>query len=64
VDGTLKFSCTFLVSDVGQGDPPQMMEQFFALLWGDLLVSRMLGASVLTCAEIEPSDGAILPRFC
>ena len=38
---------------LGQGDPPQMMEQFFALLWGDLLVSRMLGASVPTSAEIE-----------
>jgi len=24
------------------GDPKQMMEQFFALLWGDLLLSRLL----------------------
>ena len=39
---------------LGQGDPPRMMEQFFALLWGDLLVSRLLGAaSVPTRAEIE-----------
>ena len=39
---------------LGQGDPPRMMEQFFALLWGDLLVSRLLGAvSVPSRAEIE-----------
>jgi AcrR family transcriptional regulator len=38
----------------GAGDPPRMMEQFFALLWGDLLVSRLLGAaSIPTRAEIE-----------
>jgi AcrR family transcriptional regulator len=30
---------------LGQGDPPRMMEQFFALLWGDLLLSRLLGAA-------------------
>lgn len=36
------------------GDPPQMMEQFFALLWGDLLVSRLFGvASAPTRAEVE-----------
>ena len=28
---------------LGHGDPQQMMEQFFALLWGDLMVSRLLG---------------------
>jgi AcrR family transcriptional regulator len=38
---------------LGQGDPPRMMEQFFALLWGDLLVSRLLGASAPTSTEIE-----------
>jgi AcrR family transcriptional regulator len=38
---------------LGHGDPPRMMEQFFALLWGDLLLSRLLGASVPTSAEIE-----------
>jgi AcrR family transcriptional regulator len=39
---------------LGQGDPPRMMEQFFALLWGDLLISRLLGAaSTPTRAEIE-----------
>src|SRR5258706_12090971 len=38
---------------LGAGDPPRMMEQFFALLWGDLLVSRLLGAdSIPTRAEI------------
>lgn len=29
---------------LGEGDPSRMMEQFFALLWGDLLISRLLGA--------------------
>jgi AcrR family transcriptional regulator len=39
---------------LGQGDPPHMMEQFFALLWGDLLLSRLLGAAgVPSRAEIE-----------
>jgi AcrR family transcriptional regulator len=38
---------------LGQGDSPRMMEQFFALLWGDLLVSRLLGASAPTSTEIE-----------
>lgn len=28
---------------VGPGDPEAMMEQFFALLWGDLLLGRLLG---------------------
>jgi hypothetical protein len=30
---------------LGADDPPRMMEQFFALLWGDLLVGRLLGAA-------------------
>lgn len=30
---------------LGPGDPQQMMEQFFALLWGDLLLGRLLGAA-------------------
>jgi AcrR family transcriptional regulator len=38
---------------LGQGDPPRMVEQFFALLWGDLLVSRLLGAGAPTGTEIE-----------
>ena len=39
-------------SILGPGDPQKMMEQFFALLWGDLLLSRLLGASAPTGAEI------------
>jgi AcrR family transcriptional regulator len=30
---------------LGDGNPQQMMEQFFALLWGDLMLSRLLGAA-------------------
>jgi AcrR family transcriptional regulator len=30
---------------LGSGDPEQMMEHFFALLWGDLMLSRLLGAA-------------------
>ena len=30
---------------LGLGDPQQMMEQFFALLWGDLMLNRLLGAA-------------------
>ena len=29
---------------LGHGDPRQMMEQFFGLLWGDLMLNRLLGA--------------------
>jgi len=29
---------------LGRGDPQAMMEQYFGLLWGDLLFSRLLGA--------------------
>jgi AcrR family transcriptional regulator len=39
-------------SILGPGDAPRMMEQFFALLWGDLLLSRLLGASAPLDAEI------------
>jgi AcrR family transcriptional regulator len=39
---------------LGAGDPAEMMEDFFALLWGDLLLSRMLGAAgVPPRAEID-----------
>jgi AcrR family transcriptional regulator len=38
---------------VGPGDPAQMMEQYFALLWGDLLLSRLLGAPAPGRDEIE-----------
>lgn len=30
----------------GPGDPGQTMEQFFSLLWGDLMLSRLLRAAV------------------
>jgi AcrR family transcriptional regulator len=30
---------------LGEGDPHQMTEQFLALLWGDLLLNRLLGAA-------------------
>jgi AcrR family transcriptional regulator len=30
---------------LGHGDPQQMMEEFFALLWGDLMVGRLLGVA-------------------
>jgi AcrR family transcriptional regulator len=39
-------------SILGPGDPEKMMEQFFALLWGDLLLSRLLGASAPSGAKI------------
>jgi AcrR family transcriptional regulator len=39
---------------LGPGDPSQMMEQFFAMLWGDLMLSRLLGAvGVPKPAEID-----------
>jgi hypothetical protein len=30
---------------LGRSDPQQMTEQFFALLWGDLLLNHLLGAA-------------------
>jgi AcrR family transcriptional regulator len=39
---------------LGPGDPPQMVEQFFALLWGDLMLNRLLGgAAAPKPAEID-----------
>jgi AcrR family transcriptional regulator len=39
---------------LSHGDPQQMMEQFLALLWGDLMLSRLLGiASTPKPTEIE-----------
>lgn len=39
---------------LGAGNPPEMMEDFFALLWGDLLLGRMLGVAQMPArAEIE-----------
>jgi len=32
------------VGVLSEGDPQQMMEQFFGLLWGDLMLSRLLDA--------------------
>jgi AcrR family transcriptional regulator len=41
-----------------RGDPSRMMEQFFALLWGDLLISRLLGTlKAPAAAEIECRAG-------
>jgi AcrR family transcriptional regulator len=37
---------------LGHGDPQQMMEQFFALLWGDLMLTRLLGVA----ASPRPAD--------
>jgi hypothetical protein len=34
------------------GDPRKMMERFFALLWGDLMVGRLLGVA----APPEPAE--------
>jgi AcrR family transcriptional regulator len=41
---------------LGQGDPQHMMEQFFGLLWGDLMLSRLLGAASV------PKQGEIIGR--
>jgi len=39
---------------LGHGDPRQMMERFFGLLWGDLMLNRLLGAvGVPIGAEID-----------
>lgn len=44
---------------LGRGDPGQMTEQFFALLWGDLMLSRLLGAAAAPKpAEIEQRSRA------
>jgi AcrR family transcriptional regulator len=32
---------------LGAGDPREMMEQFFALLWGDLMLERLLGMTAV-----------------
>ena len=37
---------------LGEGDSQQMMERFFALLWGDLLLGRLLGVT----APPEPAE--------
>jgi len=47
-----------------RGSPQQMMEHFFALLWGDLLLSRLLGVAVAPKpAEIEGRAQAATAAF-
>jgi AcrR family transcriptional regulator len=49
---------------LGRGEPREMMEQFFALLWGDLLFSRLLGAGrPPTRAEIDRRAVAATATF-
>jgi len=49
---------------LGDGDSEQMMEQFFALLWGDLLLSLLLGvAATPKRAEIERRAHAATEAF-
>lgn len=49
---------------LGAGDPAHMMEQYFALLWGDLMVSRLLGvAALLTPTEIGRRAHAATAAF-
>jgi AcrR family transcriptional regulator len=46
------------------GDPEEMMEQFFGLLWGDLMVSRLLGvATPPKPAEIDRRAHAATEAF-
>src|SRR5258708_27912758 len=48
---------------LGAGNPPRMMEQFFALLWGDLLVNRLLrAAGITTLAELARTTAVTAPR--
>jgi AcrR family transcriptional regulator len=49
---------------LGSGDPQQMMEQFFALLWGDLLLGRLLGVTAAPKpAEIDRTAHAATEAF-
>jgi AcrR family transcriptional regulator len=45
------------------GDPPEMTEQFFALLWGDLMLNRLLGATTPKPAEITMRAEAATAAF-
>jgi AcrR family transcriptional regulator len=46
------------------GDPRHMMEQFFALLWGDLLLTRLLrGGGMPKPAEIDRRSRAATEAF-
>jgi AcrR family transcriptional regulator len=53
---------------LGPGDPSRIMEQFFGLLWGDLLLSRLLGASAPTAVEIAQraaaATTALMKLYC
>jgi AcrR family transcriptional regulator len=45
-------------------DPPEMAEQFFALLWGDLMMARLLGvAGVPKPAQIDRQARAATDAF-
>jgi AcrR family transcriptional regulator len=49
---------------LGQGNPQEMMEQFFGLLWGDLMLSRLLNAvNVPKPAEIGHRARAATEAF-
>jgi AcrR family transcriptional regulator len=49
---------------LARGDPQQMMEQFFALLWGDLMLGLLLRvASAPNLAEIERRARAATEAF-
>jgi len=43
---------------LGPGDPRRMMEQFLALLWGDLMIRRLLGVA----AAPKPAETATRAR--
>lgn len=49
---------------LGDGAPEHMMEQFFALLWGDLMVGRLLGVTASPKpAEIDSRAQAATEAF-
>jgi len=48
---------------LGAGDPSEMTEQFFALLWGDLMLNRLLGAATPKPAEISRRAEAATDAF-
>jgi AcrR family transcriptional regulator len=49
---------------LANGDPQQMMERFFALLWGDLMVGRLLGVTASPKpAEIDGRAHAAIEAF-
>jgi AcrR family transcriptional regulator len=49
---------------LGPGDPSQMTEQFFALLWGDLMLAKLLCVvAPLTATEIDRRAHAATAAF-